>query len=236
ERINRNCGSTHLEVLREAVLTQHADLGIAFDGDGDRVLLISPRGETIDGDRMMGIAALHMKERGTLDPTIIVATVMSNMGLEHALEQSGIAMLRTPVGDRHVAQAMLVHGAQLGGEQSGHIIFSDHSPTGDGILTAIKLLEISHERGRPLHNLADEIALYPQARADVTVAKPDALITDPYVASAIKQAKERLGTEGRLVVRPSGTQPVVRVLVEASDEVLCNDVCTQITSAIEGAR
>ncbi|TSA49434.1 phosphoglucosamine mutase [archaeon] len=236
DRINRECGSTHLQALRDAVLTQHADLGIAFDGDGDRVLLISPCGETIDGDRMMGIAALHMKAKGTLNPAIVVATVMSNMGLEHALAESGIEMLRTPVGDRHVAQAMLVHGAHLGGEQSGHIIFSDHSPTGDGILTAIKLLEISHERGAPLHNLAEEIPLYPQARADVAVAEPAALITDPRVVSAIKQAKERLGTEGRLLVRPSGTQPVVRILVEAMDETLCNGVCELIASEIEGVR
>ena len=236
DRINRECGSTHLQALREAVLTQHADLGIAFDGDGDRVLLISPCGETIDGDRMMGIAALHMNQKGTLDPPIVVATVMSNMGLEHALAQSGIDMLRTPVGDRHVAQTMLIQGAQLGGEQSGHIIFSDHSPTGDGILTAIKLLEISHERGVPLHNLAKAIPLYPQARTDIAVAEPAALVTDPRVISAISKAEERLGTEGRLVVRPSGTQPVVRVLVEAADETLCNGVCTQIVAAIEGVK
>ena len=236
DRINRKCGSTHLEALREAVLTQRADLGIAFDGDGDRVLLISPCGETIDGDRMMGIAALHMHQKGTLNPAIVVATVMSNMGLEHALARSGIGMLRTPVGDRHVAQAMLAHEAHLGGEQSGHIIFSDHSPTGDGILTAIKLLEISHERGAPLHHLAGEIPLYPQARADVAVAEPTTLVTDPRVVSAISEAEERLGTEGRLVVRPSGTQPVIRILVEAADETLCNSVCAQIAAAIEGAR
>ena len=236
ERINSNCGSTHLEVLREAVLSQHADLGIAFDGDGDRVLLISPNGQVIDGDRMMGIAALHMNRVGKLDPQVIVATVMSNMGLQHALAESGVQMLRTPVGDRHVAQTMLAHKAQLGGEQSGHIIFSDHSPTGDGILTAIKLLEISHERGRPLHVLADEIPLYPQARADISAAQPGELVTHPQVISAVETAEEQLGTEGRLVVRPSGTQPVVRVLVEASDEALCNSVCQDIASAIEKAR
>ncbi len=234
-RINRKCGSTHLQGLREAVLTQHADLGIAFDGDGDRVLLISPSGETIDGDHMLGIAALDMHQRGALNPAIVVATVMSNMGLEHALAQSGIDMLRTPVGDRHVAHAMLVHGAHLGGEQSGHIIFSDHSPTGDGILTAIKLLEISHERRTPLHDLAEEIPLYPQARADVVVAEPAEIITDPHVVSAVKKAEERLATQGRLVVRPSGTQPVVRVLVEAMDERFCNDVCEQVASAIHAA-
>ena len=236
ERINRNCGSTHLDTLREAVLSQHADLGIAFDGDGDRVLLISPDGKIIDGDRMMGIAALHMKHKGTLAPTVVVTTVMSNMGLQHALAESGIEMLRTPVGDRHVAQTMLAHRAQLGGEQSGHIIFSDHSPTGDGILTAIKLLEISHERGKPLHVLANEIPLYPQARLDISTAEPEKLMAHPKIASAIREAEEHLSTEGRLVVRPSGTQPVIRVLVEAPDEALCNSVCQEIASTIEGAR
>jgi len=236
ERINQECGSTHLEVLRKTVLSQHADLGIAFDGDGDRVLLISPSGDTLDGDRMMGIAALHMKLKGTLDPKIVVATVMSNMGLEYALAEAGVEMLRTPVGDRHVAQRMLAHKAQIGGEQSGHIIFSDHSPTGDGMLTAIKLLEISHERGRPLHRLAEEIPLYPQARKDIAVAEPGKLMTHPQVLSAIEKAEKRLGTEGRLVVRPSGTQPMIRILVEAADETLCNRVCAQITVAIEGAK
>ncbi|MCK4355464.1 phosphoglucosamine mutase, partial [Candidatus Bipolaricaulota bacterium] len=133
-RINQECGSTHLAPLRAAVLEHHANLGIAFDGDGDRVLLVSPTGETIDGDRMMGIAAIHLQQKGSLDPAIVVATVMSNLGLEEALKRAGIEMVRTPVGDRNVAQAMLAHGAKIGGEQSGHIIFSDHSPTGDGIL------------------------------------------------------------------------------------------------------
>ncbi|MCD6135868.1 phosphoglucosamine mutase [Candidatus Bipolaricaulota bacterium] len=236
ERINRNCGSTHLDTLREAVLSQHADLGIAFDGDGDRVLLISPSGEVIDGDRMMGIAALHMSRVRRLDPQVVVATVMSNMGLEHILTESGLRMLRTPVGDRHVAQTMLKHGAQLGGEQSGHIIFSDHSPTGDGILTAIKLLEISHERGKPLHVLADEIPLYPQARADIPADNPGELMTEESVIAAIKRGEERLAAQGRILVRPSGTQPVVRVLVESSDEALCKSVCQDISSAIEVAR
>ncbi len=233
DQINVDCGSTHLEVLQKLVTAQQADLGIAFDGDGDRVLLIAPNGSVIDGDSMMGMAALHMKEKGTLNPPILVATVMSNMGLERALGESGINMVRTPVGDRHVAQAMLSHQAQLGGEQSGHIIFSDHSPTGDGILTSIKLLEISHESATPLHQLADQIFLYPQARADIPSAEPAKLMTDPRVKSAIRQTKKGLGVEGRLLIRPSGTQPVVRVLVEAPDEALCKKACSQITSKIE---
>ncbi len=233
DQINVNCGSTHLESLRQAVVTQHADLGIAFDGDGDRVLLVAPSGQVIDGDSMMGIAALHMKESGTLNPPVLVATVMSNMGLEQTLGKYGILMLRTPVGDRYVAQAMLSHKAQLGGEQSGHIIFSDHSPTGDGILTSIKMLEISHEAATSLHQLADKIPLYPQCRADIPSAEPAKLMSAPRVESAIRQAEQRLGKEGRVLIRPSGTQPVVRILVEAPNEDLCREVCNQITSTIK---
>jgi phosphoglucosamine mutase len=233
DRINVDCGSTHLEVLRQAVLTKQADLGIAFDGDGDRVLLVAPSGQIIDGDRMMGIAALHMKKKGDLNPPMLIATVMSNMGLENTLNRYGIAMFRTPVGDRYVAQAMLSHGAQLGGEQSGHIIFSDHTPTGDGILTAIKLLEISHEKGVPLQQLADEITLYPQSRVDIPSSDPAKLLTDPQIELAIRKAQQCLGKEGRLLIRPSGTQPLIRVLVEVLDEKLCKDVCSQIKSSIQ---
>jgi phosphoglucosamine mutase len=233
DQINVDCGSTHLESLRQAVVTQHADLGIAFDGDGDRVLLVAPSGQVIDGDIMMGIAALHMKEKGTLNPPVLVATVMSNMGLEQALRQAGILMIRTPVGDRYVAQAMLSHNAQLGGEQSGHIIFSDHSPTGDGILTSIKLLEISHEAAVSLHQLADRIPLYPQCKADIPSEEPTRLMNNPSLKSAIKQAGQRLGKQGRVLIRPSGTQPLVRILVEAPDENLCNEVCGQLTKRIK---
>ena len=232
-RINQECGSTHLDSLRAAVLEHHANLGIAFDGDGDRVLLVSPTGETVDGDRMMGIAALHLQQKGSLDPAIVVATVMSNFGLEEALKRAGIEMVRTPVGDRNVAQAMLAHGAKIGGEQSGHIIFSDHSSTGDGILTAVKLLEIAHERGIDLHTLAEEIPLYPQVQQDIAISDPLVCLDLVAVQDAIAAAKRHLEGCGRLIVRASGTQPLVRVLVEGKDEALCNEVCTELAAVIE---
>jgi len=232
-RINQGCGSTHLEPLHAAVLKHRADLGIAFDGDGDRVLLVTPTGETIDGDRMMGIIAMHMKRKGVLNPPILVTTIMSNLGLEQALAKEEIQVVRTPVGDRNVAQAMLAHQAQIGGEQSGHIIFSDHSPTGDGILTAVKLLEIAHEQGADLHTLAEEIPLYPQISANIAVKDSNTLLALPSLKEAFRKAKDRLGNGGRLVIRPSGTQPVIRVMVEGKDEPLCNEICAELVAVIK---
>ena len=235
-RINQDCGSTHLDPLRTAVQKHHADLGIAFDGDGDRVLLVSPSGETIDGDQMMGIVALYMKRKGTLNPPIVVATVMSNLGLEQTLEKEGIRMVRTSVGDRNVAQAMLTQMVKIGGEQSGHLIFSDHSPTGDGILTAVKLLEIAHERGSDLHTLAEEIPLHAQVHSDIKARKPDELLRLSSLKELIAKEERHLGEKGRLVVRVSGTQPLIRVMVEAEDESLCRRVCARLVAAIEEAQ
>jgi len=234
-RINQECGSTHLDPLRAAVLEHNADLGIAFDGDGDRVLLVGPDGKVIDGDRMMGIAALHMQRAGAFTPPIVVATVMSNLGLERRLRDEGIELVRTPVGDRYVAWEMHSRGARLGGEQSGHIIFSDHSPTGDGILTAVKLLEIAHLRRTSLPELAEEIPLFPQILRNVAVDDPTALASHPTVTAAVSQESARLGDRGRILVRPSGTQPLVRVMVEAIAPELCAEVADRLTAAIERA-
>jgi len=232
-RINQSCGSTHLTPLREAVMKHQADLGVAFDGDGDRVLLVSSSGETIDGDRMMGIAALHMKRKGTLVPPLVVATVMSNLGLEQVLEREAIELVRTPVGDRNVAQAMIAHRAKIGGEKSGHIILSDHSSTGDGILTTVKLLEIAHERGVDLLTLAEEIPLCPQVLRNVRARNPAALLESTAVRTLIEEERRRLGETGRIVVRPSGTQPLIRVMVEGGDKTVCEQCCARIVNAIE---
>ena len=235
ERINQECGSTHLGPLRDAVLRHGAALGIAFDGDGDRVLLVASNGEVIDGDRMMGIAALHRHRKGLLDPPLVVATVMTNLGLERALAREGIELVRTAVGDRNVSQAMRDRRAKIGGEQSGHIVFSDHSPTGDGILTAVKLLEIAHERGRDLLDLASEIPLWPQVLRNVEAKNPAELLDAPSVRTAIETEQARLGDRGRLLVRASGTQPLIRVIVEADETALCEQVAQAIVEAIRRA-
>jgi len=231
-RINQGCGSTHLEPVREAVARHRADLGIAFDGDGDRVLLIAPNGELLDGDRMIGIAALHMHRRGSLDPRLVVTTVVGNLGLEQTLARQGIRTVRTPVGDRYVARSMVEHRAQIGGEPSGHIILSDHSPTGDGILTAVKMLEIAHASGTDLMRLASEIRLYPQVHRVVPSEAADAVLSAPTVRDAISAVRARLDGRGRIIVRASGTQPVIRVTAEADDEGLCRTACDKIEAAI----
>ncbi len=230
-RINVGCGSTHLDSVREAVLRQHADLGIAFDGDGDRVLLVSSHGQTIDGDHVIGIAATHRARRGGLRPPLVVTTVLSNLGLEHFLRDRGIGTIRTPVGDRHVAQAMRTHGARLGGEPSGHVIFADHAPTGDGILTAVQLLEIAHEAGESLECLAAAVPLYPQSHENVPCPSMDAARAVP-LEEITRRAEAKLAGRGRVILRPSGTQPMVRVFVEAEERKLADTVCQEAARAV----
>jgi len=236
DRINQGCGSTCLDPLRAAVHAHQADLGVAFDGDGDRVLLVAPDGETIDGDRMIGIAAQCMAEEGTLSPAVVVTTVMSNSGLEDHLMQQGIRVIRTPVGDRHVSQHMHEASALVGGEPSGHVIFSKHSPTGDGILTAVKLLEMAHRKGVDLGTLARSIPLFPQVLRNVPSASPADLTADPRVQDAVTEAKKQLGTRGQVLLRASGTQPLVRILVEGEDETLCHCIADAIEAALRSAK
>ncbi len=236
DRINQNCGSTCLDPLRHAVRSNRADLGVAFDGDGDRVLLVDRDGETIDGDRMIGIAALCMAEEKTLSPSIVVTTVMSNIGLETHLEAHGIEVVRTPVGDRHVSKRMHEMSAWVGGEPSGHVIFSEHSPTGDGILTAVKLLEMAHRKGVDLGALARSIPLYPQILRNVPSASPGELVADDRVQSAVDAAKTELGKRGQVLLRASGTQPLVRILVEADDEATCLRIADALERALEDAK
>jgi phosphoglucosamine mutase len=235
-RINQDCGSTCLDPLRRAVNEHEADLGVAFDGDGDRVLLVASDGRIINGDHMIGIAALHMLDAASLSPPLVVTTVMSNLGLETRLADTGIDVIRTPVGDRHVSQTMDETAALLGGEPSGHIIFSEYSPTGDGILTAVKLLEIAHRQGVDLGTLARSIPLYPQVLRNVPCTSPTELVEDERVRGAVARAREQLGARGQVLIRPSGTQPLIRILVEASDEAECERIADMIEGALHNAQ
>jgi phosphoglucosamine mutase len=234
DRINHGCGVGDLSPLRAAVLEHNADLGIAFDGDGDRVLVLGARGELIDGDIILGIAAEHLHRIARLDPPVVVATVLSNQGLANHLAGLGATLRRTQVGDRYVAREMRASGAQLGGEKSGHIIFGDHSVTGDGILTAVKLLEIAHAAGAELGRLARAIPLLPQVQRSLAVEDPEALLRLPRVAERIQEADARLNGRGRVLVRASGTQPLVRVMVEADVEADCIQVCASLCEALAG--
>jgi len=235
DRINQDCGSTHLEPVTAAVLERDADLGIAFDGDGDRVMLVAADGTAIDGDRMIGIAAAHAHEHGRLSPAAVVTTVMSNLGLERWLATRGIEMVRTPVGDRFVSHMMHERRIQVGGEASGHIIFSDFSPTGDGILTAVKLLEIAHERHASLGDLAASITLYPQIHRTIPCKNPRQIETHQALRRAIVKEESALGERGRIVVRASGTQPILRLMVESEDESLCGEVVGRLAATAHQA-
>lgn len=219
--INLNCGSLHLAHLREHVLARGAALGVAFDGDADRALFVSGSGGIIDGDAVLLIMGRALKASGRLTSKsgepLVVATVMSNLGLELALEASGIRMLRTPVGDRYVLEAMLRTGAILGGEQSGHVIFLDHATTGDGLLTALLLLDVVRRSGQSLDELSDGLEIFPQRLLNVRVRNKRPLEELAAVREEIRAAEESFGTSGRVLVRFSGTEPLARVMVEGPD-------------------
>ncbi|MCK5828555.1 phosphoglucosamine mutase [Candidatus Bipolaricaulota bacterium] len=232
DKINVGCGATDLCRLQEVTREHGADLGIAFDGDGDRVLLVGPDGFVIDGDRMMGIAAFSMAERNLLKPAAIVATILSNRGLELWLEERGIAIHRTAVGDRYVSHRMVEEDIQIGGEASGHVIFRDHSPTGDGILTAVKLLEIAHHCGRDLPSLARDIPLHTQIARNIVCESPSQLAVDARAQELLLQAEDALGPLGRIVLRPSGTQPMLRIMVEAEDATRCEEIADSLEASL----
>jgi len=219
--INLNCGSLYLEALRQHVLENGADLGIAFDGDADRALFVSGAGKIVDGDAVLFLAGSSMKAAGKLDGDLVVATVMSNLGLEKALEARGITMLRTPVGDKYVLEEMLKRGAVLGGEQSGHVIFSEFATTGDGLLTALRVLEILRDSGKTLDELSDEVKKFPQKLVNVHVKNKRPLTELGLVQAEIQAAEDAFHGSGRVVVRFSGTEPLARVMIEAEshDEV-----------------
>jgi len=216
--INASCGSTHPEQLQRAVLEHGADLGLAMDGDADRLIVVDEQGNILDGDFIMLICALAQKEKGTLAQNSVVVTVMSNLGLHLALKEAGITIYETQVGDRYVMEELLRTGAKLGGEQSGHIIFLDHNTTGDGLLTAFHLLAVVKERQVPLSQLASQMLRLPQVLLNATVQHKERLMQDERVLGKVKQAEQALGDQGRVLVRPSGTEPLIRVMVEGSDQ------------------
>ncbi|MDP3297357.1 MAG: phosphoglucosamine mutase [Thermodesulfovibrionia bacterium] len=215
KNINAGCGSTHPQAMQREVLKHKAHIGIAHDGDGDRTIFCDEKGEIIDGDKIMAICAIDMKKEKRLKNNIVVTTVMSNLGFEVFLKKSGIKMVRTQVGDRYVVEEMLRQGCNLGGEQSGHIVFMDHNTTGDGAISALQVLAVMCKTGKPLSKLASGIPIYPQVLLNVPVPKPKSIEKFPAVMSAIKKAEHQLKS-GRILVRPSGTEPKIRVMVEGS--------------------
>ena len=230
--INIECGSTHPEPLREAVVEHGCDLGLAFDGDGDRVILVDHQGAVVDGDAMLFICARHLKAAGRLANDAVVATVMSNVGLETALREAGISVHRCAVGDRQVREEMIVRGVVLGGEQSGHIIFADLLPTGDGLLTALSVIRVMVDAGQTLAALTRGLETYPQVLVNVPVRTKPALETLPDVGDAIRAAESKLGQDGRVLVRYSGTEPLLRVMIEGRDPSVVHQLAESIAERV----
>ncbi len=240
--INLDCGSLHLEVLRSAVLAESADVGVAFDGDADRALFVSKAGKIIDGDAVLLVTACYLKDRGWLaageGPPTVVATVMSNLGLERALNSHGIRLIRTPVGDKYVLEEMIRIGAMLGGEQSGHVIFHRFATTGDGMLTALRVFEAMRASAKGLDELTSEMQVYPQRLVNVRVRERKPLEELPAVKAAIRDAEKSFGDAGRVLVRFSGTEPLARVMVEGPDlervEKFANHIASEIRAELGG--
>jgi len=232
DNINLGCGSTDLGGLKEAVLLYQADLGVAYDGDGDRALFVDHEGNEVDGDAVLLIAALELQRQGQLTPPLVVATVMSNFGLEESLRAHGIELLRTPVGDRYVAAKLAETGAKLGGEQSGHVIFREHGTTGDGLITTLEVLKTIKRTGRTLAELAAQLERYPQVLHNVPVADPGLFHQKEELKQEIARFQRQLDGIGRVLVRPSGTQPVIRVMVEGKDEGLVQRIGAELVELI----
>ena len=230
--INDGVGSTHLDGLRAAVLEHGADLGIAHDGDADRCLAVDADGNVIDGDQMMAILAVSLKQRGLLARDTLVATVMSNLGLRRAMAEHGIRLLETKVGDRYVLEELDAKELSLGGEQSGHIIFRDHATTGDGILTGLQLAAEMARTGKTLSELASLMTVYPQVLVNVPGVDQHGLEGDTAIADAVRAAEAQLGDTGRVLLRPSGTEPLVRVMVEAADHDIATAIAEQLAAVV----
>ena len=230
--INTNCGSTHIEGLQKLVKEKGLDVGFAFDGDADRCLCVDENGNVINGDMIIYIYGCYLKERGKLAGNKVVTTVMSNFGLYKALDDAGIEYEKTAVGDKYVYENMSANGYRVGGEQSGHIIFRKYATTGDGILTAIKMMEVMLEKKKTLAELAAPVPVYPQVLKNIRVTDKAAAQNDPDVQAAVKAVGEKLGSDGRILVRESGTEPLVRVMVEAGEEALCEKYVDEVIDVI----
>ena len=230
--INTNCGSTHIEGLQKLVKEKGLDVGFAFDGDADRCLCVDENGNVVNGDMIIYIYGCYLKERGKLAGNKVVTTVMSNFGLYKALDEAGIEYEKTAVGDKYVYENMSANGYRVGGEQSGHIIFRKYATTGDGILTAIKMMEVMLEKKKTLAELAAPVPVYPQVLKNIRVTDKAAAQNDPDVQAAVKAVGEKLGADGRILVRESGTEPVVRVMVEAGEEALCEKYVDEVIDVI----
>ena len=233
--INSNCGSTHMEELQARVVYEKADIGLAFDGDADRLLAVDENGKKVDGDQIMAIIGNYMKQKGKLAKDTIVATVMSNLGFFIMAEKHGINMEKTKVGDRYVLERMKEINANLGGEQSGHIIFLDENTTGDGLLSALHLLQVMVDTGKPLSELAAIMEVLPQALVNAKVAnhKKENYMEYPEIANAIAALEEKFAGEGRVLIRPSGTEPLVRVMIEGKDQKVIQDEAEKLAGLIQ---
>ncbi len=231
--INENAGSTPIAGLQKLVLDKHLDVGFAFDGDADRCLAVDEKGSVVTGDHILYIYGKYMKERGKLLNNTVVATVMSNFGFFKALEEEGIEAVKTKVGDKYVHDYMVEHGCRIGGEQSGHIIFAKYASTGDGILTALKVLEVMLAKKKKLSELAGGMTVYPQVLENIRVKDKAAAVSDEDVQEAVSNVASKLGTSGRILVRESGTEPLIRVMVEASSEDLCRKYVAEVINVIK---
>ena len=231
--INTNCGSTHIEVLQKYVVENGLDIGFAYDGDADRCIAVDEFGRVVDGDLILYVCGKELKKRGELVNNTIVTTVMSNIGLYKALDEIGIGYEKTAVGDKYVYENMVNNGHCIGGEQSGHIIFSKHATTGDGILTSLKIMETVVENKSSLSKLTEEVEIYPQLLINVRVKDKALAQQDPDVVKAVKEVEEALGDQGRILVRESGTEPLVRVMVEAKTDEICHELVLKVVNTIK---
>lgn len=230
--INDGYGSTHPEALAKRVVETEAQVGLAFDGDGDRLIAVDENGDIVDGDKILYICGKYLADQGRLKQNTIVSTVMSNIGFYKAIEKHNIESVKTGVGDRYVMEEMRKNGYNLGGEQSGHIIFLDHHTTGDGLLSGIQLLHVLKQTGKKLSELASEVTTYPQNLENIRVTNKHTAMNDEEIKAVIKEVEEELGDEGRVLVRPSGTEALVRVMVEAPTDEEVEKYCTKISNVV----